>query len=153
MLFLDHCTALLRTHLCSWSESILMINMPITNQANPPRMRVNISIHFSLPFLYFSILSSYVKKSRKTLTPPNMLRIIFTKNPILRDTFVASLSLSRNATEISEDFLVYQKADWILVYSRELDINLILPTILDNWDPDRIYLPYIGRSVDMMHEI
>lgn len=82
-----------------------------------------------------------------------MLRIVFTKNSILRDAFVASLSLSRNATEISEDFLVYQKADWILVYSRELDINLILPTILDNWDPDRIYLPYIGRSVDMMHEI
>ncbi len=82
-----------------------------------------------------------------------MLRIIFTKNPILRDTFVASLSLARNATEISEDFLVYQKADWILVYSRELDINVILPTILDNWDPDRIYLPYLGRSVDMMHEI
>ena len=82
-----------------------------------------------------------------------MLRIIFTKNPIIRDTFVASLSLARNATEISPDFLVYQKADWILVYSRELDINVILPVILDNWDPDRIYLPYLGRSVDMMHEI
>lgn len=82
-----------------------------------------------------------------------MLRIIFIKNALLRDAFVASLSLSRNATEISEDFLVYQKADWILVYSRDLDINIILPTILDNWDPDRIYLPYIGRSVDMMHEI
>ncbi len=82
-----------------------------------------------------------------------MLRIIFTKNIVLRDAFVASLSLSHNATEISEDFLVYQKADWILVYSRELDINVILPTILDNWDPDRIYLPFIGRSVDMMHEI
>jgi hypothetical protein len=82
-----------------------------------------------------------------------MLRIIFTKNPIIRDSFVASLSLARNATEISEDFLVYQKADWILVFSRELDINIILPTILDNWDPDRIYLPYLGRSVDMMHEI
>lgn len=68
MLFLDHCTALLRTHLCSWSDNIRMMSIPITNQANPPRMRVNISIHFSLPFLYFSILSSYVKKSRKTLT-------------------------------------------------------------------------------------
>lgn len=130
-----------------------MMSIPMMNQASPPRMSVNISIHFSLPFLYFSILSSYSKKSRKTLTPFPMLRIIFTKNALLRDAFVASLSLSRNATEISEDFLVYQKADWILVYSRDLDINIILPTILDNWDPDRIYLPYIGRSVDMMHEI
>lgn len=82
-----------------------------------------------------------------------MLRIIFTRNPIIRDTCVASLSLSRNPTEASVDFIVYQKADWILVYSREHDIDVILPTILDLWDPDRIYLPYLGRSVDMMHEI
>ena len=82
-----------------------------------------------------------------------MLRIVFTKNPIMRDAFVSSLSLSRNATEISSDFLVYQKADWILIYSREHDIDIVLPIILDNWDPDRIYLPYLGRSVDMMHEI
>ncbi len=82
-----------------------------------------------------------------------MLRIIFTKNPIIRDICVASLSLSRNPTELSEDFLVYQKADWILIFSRQHEIDIILPTILDNWDPDRIYLPYLGRSVDMMHEI
>lgn len=82
-----------------------------------------------------------------------MLRIVFTKNSIIRDTFVSSLSLSRNATEISPDFLVYQKADWILIYSREHDIDIVLPIILDNWDPDRIYLPYLGRSVDMLHEI
>lgn len=82
-----------------------------------------------------------------------MLRIIFTKNPIIRDVCVASLSLGRNPTEISVDFLVYQKADWILVFSREFDIDVILPTILDNWDPDRIYLPYLGRSVDLTHEI
>ena len=82
-----------------------------------------------------------------------MLRIIFTKNPIIRDVCVASLSLGRNPTEISVDFLVYQKADWILVFSREFDIDVILSTILDNWDPDRIYLPYLGRSVDLTHEI
>jgi hypothetical protein len=82
-----------------------------------------------------------------------MLRIIFTKNPIVRDTCVASLSLGRNPTEASADFIVYQKADWILIFSKEFDIDIILPTILDNWDPDRIYLPYLGRSVDMMHEI
>jgi hypothetical protein len=51
------------------------------------------------------------------------------------------------------DFIVYQKADWILIFSREHDIDVILPTILDLWDPDRIYLPYLGRSIDMMHEI
>jgi hypothetical protein len=82
-----------------------------------------------------------------------MLRIIFTRNPIIRDTCVASLSLARNPTEASVDFIVYQKADWILIFSREHDIDVILPTILDLWDPDRIYLPYLGRSVDMMHEI
>lgn len=82
-----------------------------------------------------------------------MLRIIFTKNPIVRDTCVSVLALARNPTEISPDFLIYQKWDWILVYSREMDIDIILPTILENWDPDRIYLPYIGRSIDMTHEI
>lgn len=30
---------------------------------------------------------------------------------------------------------------------------MILPIILENWDPDRIYLPYLGRSIDMLHEI
>ena len=82
-----------------------------------------------------------------------MLRIIFTKNPILRDTLVNSLALSRNMTEVSESFQVYQKWEWILIFSREIDIDIALPTILDNWDPDRLYLPYIGRSVDMMHEV
>ena len=82
-----------------------------------------------------------------------MLRIIFTRNPIIRDTCVASLSLGRNPTEASADFIVYQKGDWILIFSKEYDIDVTLPTILDNWDPDRIYLPYLGRSVDMMHEI
>ncbi len=82
-----------------------------------------------------------------------MFRLIFTKNPTIRDVCVASLSLARNPTETSIDFLVYQKADWMLIFSREFDIDVILPTILDNWDPDRIYLPYLGRSVDMMHEI
>ena len=38
-----------------------------------------------------------------------MLRIIFTKNPILRDILVNSLALSRNMTEVSESFQVYQK--------------------------------------------
>lgn len=82
-----------------------------------------------------------------------MLRIIFTKNPIIRDTCVASLGLLRNPTELSTDFLVYQKTDWILIFSRVHDIDVILSTILENWYPDRIYLPYLGRSVDMMHEI
>ena len=82
-----------------------------------------------------------------------MLRIIFTRNPVIRDTCVASLSLGRNPTEASPDFIVYQKGDWILIFSKEFDIDIVLPTILDNWDPDRIYLPYLGRSVDMMHEI
>lgn len=82
-----------------------------------------------------------------------MLRIIFSRNPILRDTLVNSLALSRNMTEVSESFQVYQKWEWILVFSREIDIDIALPIILDNWDPDRLYLPYIGRSVDMMHEV
>ncbi len=82
-----------------------------------------------------------------------MLRLIFTKNPIIRDTCVASLSLGRNPTEASPDFIVYQKWDWILIFSKEFDIDITLPTILDNWDPDRIYLPYIGRSIDLLHEI
>ena len=82
-----------------------------------------------------------------------MLRIIFTRNPVIRDTCVASLWLGRNPTEASGDFIVYQKWDWILIFSKEFDIDVTLPTILDNWDPDRIYLPYLGRSVDMMHEI
>ncbi len=82
-----------------------------------------------------------------------MLRIIFTRNPVIRDTCVASLALGRNPTEASLDFIVYQKGDWILIFSKEFDIDIVLPTILDNWDPDRIYLPYLGRSVDMMHEI
>ncbi len=82
-----------------------------------------------------------------------MLRIIFTRNPVIRDTCVASLTLGRNPTEASPDFIVYQKWDWILIFSKEFDIDIVLPTILDNWDPDRIYLPYLGRSVDMMHEI
>ncbi|MBC7503749.1 hypothetical protein H7169_02160 [Candidatus Gracilibacteria bacterium] len=82
-----------------------------------------------------------------------MLRIIFTKNTIIRDTCVASLSLGRNSTEASPDFIVYERGDWVLIFSKEFDIDVVLPTILDNWDPDRIYLPYLGRSVDMMHEI
>ena len=82
-----------------------------------------------------------------------MLRIIFTRNPVIRDTCVAILWLGRNPTEASADFIVYQKWDWILIFSKEFDIDVTLPTILDNWDPDRIYLPYLGRSVDMMHEI
>lgn len=82
-----------------------------------------------------------------------MLRIIFTKNTIVRDTCISVLSLARNPNEISPDFLIYQKWDWILVYSREFDIDVLLQTILENWDPDRIYLPYLGRSIDMTHEI
>ncbi len=82
-----------------------------------------------------------------------MLRIIFTRDPIVRDTCVASLTLGRNPTEASADFIVYQRWDWILIFSQEFDIDITLPTILDNWDPDRIYLPSLGRSIDMMHEI
>jgi hypothetical protein len=82
-----------------------------------------------------------------------MLRIVFTRNTIIRDVAIATLQLSKNPTQVSVDFQVYQKADWIVIYSSAYDIDFVLPIILENWDPDRVYLPYIGRSVDMMHEI
>lgn len=82
-----------------------------------------------------------------------MLRIVFTRNTLIRDVAIATLHLSKNPTQVSVDFQVYQKADWIVIYSSAYDIDFVLPIILENWDPDRVYLPYIGRSVDMMHEI
>jgi len=82
-----------------------------------------------------------------------MLRIIFTKNTQIRDAVISSLNLSKNPTQVSLDFQVYQKNDWILIFSVSFDIDVVLPTILENWDPDRVYMLYLCRSVDMVHEI
>ena len=82
-----------------------------------------------------------------------MLRVIFTKNSQIRDTVISSLNLSKNPTQVSVDFQVYQKNDWILIFSTSLDVDVVLPTILENWDPDRLYMLYFWRSVDMVHEI
>lgn len=82
-----------------------------------------------------------------------MLRAIFTLDLNLRDQLIASLWLERNKTEISEDFVIYQKQDWLLMFSRENDIDICLPIILELWNPDILYIPHLWRSVDMIHEI
>lgn len=82
-----------------------------------------------------------------------MLRVVYTQSTTLRDLFVSTLSLAKSPEWIGEHFTVYQKEWWVLVYSTDYSISLALATLLENYNPDILYLPFLGRSVDMIHEI
>lgn len=82
-----------------------------------------------------------------------MLRIIYTNQVPLRDALVSQLKLEREEVETENEIITYKKSWWILVYNPNTRLDMILPTLLENWNPDIIYSPYLWRSIDMIHEI
>lgn len=79
-----------------------------------------------------------------------MIRLIYTQDPDMRDGFCRVLSLEKKET--TDTHTQYQHGEWLLVYSA-ISLDSMLPRLLELYDPDRLFLPYFGRSVDMMHEI
>jgi hypothetical protein len=81
-----------------------------------------------------------------------MLRLIFTQDPSLCDSVIRSLGLIKKE-ESNEDITAYQKQGWILIFSPNKSFPLLYTTLLDLYIPDRIYLPYLGRSIDLIREV
>ncbi len=81
-----------------------------------------------------------------------MLRVIFTSDASIRDSLTSLLSLEKKSQDIP-GCIVYQHAEWILVFSSERQLVDIFQLILEFFIPDRLYIPILGRSVDVVHEI
>jgi hypothetical protein len=81
-----------------------------------------------------------------------MIRVIFAWDATVRDSLTSLLSLEKKPDEIP-GCTVYQRAEWILVYSLDRNLVDIFSLILEYFAPDRLYIPILGRAVDVVHEI
>lgn len=80
-----------------------------------------------------------------------MLRLVFTEDSAIRDSLVRILWLEKKEGGMN-GITLYQKNDWLLLFSPETSLSLLFGSILEMYIPERIYLPFFGRSVDLIHE-
>jgi hypothetical protein len=80
-----------------------------------------------------------------------MLRVIASTSPLLRDACISTLSLEQK--EESPIATVYQKGNTIFLLLSSSISHDMTQWIADTFLPDRLYLPYTGYSVDVVHEI
>lgn len=80
-----------------------------------------------------------------------MLRVLASSDSALRDALVSTLSLEKK--EEIPHVTTYRKGEWIFVFFHTVITPLDMTWIAETFLPDRVYLPYFGYSVDVMHEI
>lgn len=81
----------------------------------------------------------------------SMLRLVFTEDSAVRDSLIRILWLERKEGGMN-GINLYQKNDWLLLFSPETSLSLLFANILEMYLPERLYLPTFGRSVDLIHE-
>lgn len=80
-----------------------------------------------------------------------MLRVLASSDSSLRDALVSALSLEKK--EETPHVVTYKKWEWIFVFFPRPIMPVDMTWIAESFLPDRVYLPYFGYSVDVMHEI
>lgn len=108
----------------------------------------------SLAFLclFHNILALLKIKNLSFLTIKTMLRVIIAQDQEVRDAFLSVLSLER-FTEEEGEFFVYKREKWILIFNEKKQIKDIVDWTLENYVPERLYLPFFGESIDIVHEV
>jgi hypothetical protein len=81
-----------------------------------------------------------------------MLRLIYTQDSDTRDAIIQALSLEKKS-DTNYRVSIYQHGEWILGFSRTESIASVIDLLLEEYYPDRLYLPFLGRSIDQIHEI
>lgn len=80
-----------------------------------------------------------------------MLRVLASSDAALRDALVSTLSLEKK--EEIPHVTTYRKGEWIFVFFSNVVTPIDMTWIAEAFLPDRVYLPYFGYSVDVIHEI
>lgn len=81
-----------------------------------------------------------------------MISSIIVDRSDLRDAFVSILNLEKKSSE-NPEILVYKRAHWVLIYAEWADMTEISEWTIEQYNPEKIYLPFFGRSIDVTHEI
>ncbi len=79
-----------------------------------------------------------------------MLRVLVSASPSTCDTFVRILSLHKQ--EETDFAVIYRRESWILVFLHVPLSGHVVESIASTFFPDRLYFPFFGYSIDMMHE-
>lgn len=80
-----------------------------------------------------------------------MLSVLCSSDPSVRDTFANTLSLEKiDDTPIA---IVYRREKWIFTFLKSPLTEDHVHWIASSFLPDRLYFPYLGYSIDAMHEI
>jgi hypothetical protein len=90
------------------------------------------------------ILAPSIKKA-------NMISLILHHDPIVRDAFVRVLSLEKKIQDESGNTL-YQHGKWLYLALAKPIAEIDITELIANYQPENIYLPSFGRSIDMVHE-
>lgn len=80
-----------------------------------------------------------------------MISLILHHDPIVRDAFVRVLSLEKKIQDDSGNVL-YQRGKWLYLALAKPIAEVEMTKIIADYQPEHIYLPSFGRSVDMVHE-
>lgn len=80
-----------------------------------------------------------------------MLRVLASSDSTLRDALVSALSLEKK--EDTPHVVTYRRGEWIFVFFARTILPEDMTWIAESFLPDRVYLPYFGYSVDVVHEI
>jgi hypothetical protein len=80
-----------------------------------------------------------------------MISLILHHDPIVRDAFVRVLSLEKKIQDEAGNTL-YQRGKWLFVALVKPIAEIEITELIANYQPENIYLPSFGRSVDMVHE-
>lgn len=106
------------------------------------------SIYFLL-FLLSTFDFLYIISS--SLKSKFMISVICTVDVRIRDSLSNILSLEK--TDETSTRTLYQKGKWILVFFHRAYAATDLEWIATSYLPDRLYLPFIGSSIDLIHEV
>ena len=80
-----------------------------------------------------------------------MISLILHHDPIVRDAFVRVLSLEKKIQDEAGNTL-YQRGKWLFVALARPIAEIDITALIENYQPEGIYLPSFGRSIDMVHE-
>lgn len=79
-----------------------------------------------------------------------MISLIVHHNPDVRDSFVRALSLERKVEEAGKT--LYQHGKWLYIALDTPITPEVYASLLEDYNPDALYLPTFGQSIDMVHE-
>ena len=80
-----------------------------------------------------------------------MLRVLVSASPEICEAFTRILSLSKQ--EETEFAVIFKRENWIFVFLHVPLSSHVVESIASTFFPDRLYFPFFGYSIDMMHEI